>query len=647
MAYEPADGVLARYFCGESMENPCQKCAPRGGGMYFFIGKQAPRFTFAALGSAQRSRTLLSGLGVAREIDACSNVPSLEEELEHSALARQISNKLLYTRWQRALDLTRVKKIGEFWVETDYENEYFKSNQICNSIVLSKSIYEDCISGHDINPEDNVQRPTQNTITTHSWYSNVCPGNNGGHGARQTLADLLEEHGRVKGQDDDSPPCDKEYVLQLLEDKQAEDGEYDLWSDHCPDVECGYHKDGLPNPAGYRPFDIVDGQHRTRGVCSVFNAQYENADPDEFGICKMGFQEHSTSLALCEQDCGLDQWDSSIPPTLDHLPFTILPWGQADEQAKARVFTDITTRGEDMEPLHKLSMLWRFDLKDGKVAQWKNWQTEFNFEEQSIHNLAYELILYLCYTNTLQQTFNKIPPIITKNQNTLIDIEHLLRYHVLDWMDTGNILDHSSVYDSNVQRNHVASSIDRYLQGWAYWLSGPMRGPDAPANDQRIWTPTHSKWDHRQPEGDKHPHLDQAHGFKAGHKTSQRTGGYLQSHQQTPPSDMRIGKTNSTTLIHLVFDLFPTIVESILRDKYIAAGNNAHDWTPDMVSSLPTNVIAITDSDYWIKLQPMLDYESNDRIVFGTYPFENSEYNTTQKRQHLIEMLNKKFRWLP
>jgi hypothetical protein len=110
---------------------------------------------------------------------------------------------------------------------------------------------------------------------------------------------------------------------------------------------------------------------------------------------------------------------------------------------------------------------------------------------------------------------------------------------------------------------------------------------------------------------------------------------------------MRIGKTNSTTLIHLVFDLFPTIVESILRDKYIAAGNNAHDWTPDMVSSLPTNVIAITDSDYWIKLQPMLDYESNDRIVFGTYPFENSEYNTTQKRQHLIEMLNKKFRWLP
>lgn len=651
MAFVPADGILARYYCEAPGGGVCVGCNQRGGGMYFFIGKEAPKFKFKVLGSNQRTRTIFTGIGVARELDACSDVPALEEHLSHQKLAEKISQKLGYTKWQRALELGRVNKIGEFWSNPDV------SNQICNSIVLARSPVENCITGIQFE-EGEGDEPVQRDVETHRWYSHTCPGGQNGHNNEQPLHELLDQFGRKNpGQADNEKPCDADYVLEFLNEKTAEDPEYKLWSDHCPDPNCGYHSKPIPRQGKYRPFEIVDGQHRTRGVNSVQNAQFENHPPDEFGHCEMGETTHHTNPTLCEDpnECGPGVWTRKIRPTQDFLPFTLLPWD--DDQAKARVFTDITTRGRDMQPLHKLSMLWRFSLPDGKITQWGENKT-WNFEGNSKHALAYLLCINLA-KNNLNQTKGRIPPIITKDEPVLIGIESLFNDYILKWMGTGKILCNESVYISDANTVEIAQQINHYLNAWAYWLSGPMDGPDSPAANQRLWTPSHELWT-TTAGAPKHPHFAEAlaanqadatvPNYKMGHKQSRLNGGYFQTPANPTPEDERAeGKVRKTGLMWFVFDLLPLIVESILKDLYEANPvNDANPWVETMVSTGGSNILSITFDQYKDKLETLLKqypFNSTDRVEYGYTPMEKAELLNKEVRRDIIDRIKNEWGW--
>ena len=620
--------------------------------MYFFIGKEAPKFTFQLLGSNQRTRTIYTGIGVARELDACSDVPALDEHLSHQALASKIQQKLQYKKWQRALKYDRVNNIGEFWANPNV------TNQICNSIVLAKSQVQNCIIGLDF-ADGEGNEPILKNIETHTWYAHMCPGGANGHPTAQSLSDLLEEFGRVNpGQADNEKPCDATYVLDFLQTKVAEDAEYKLWSDHCPDIRCDYHAKPIPVEGGkYRPFEIVDGQHRTRGVNSVQNAQFENEPADQYGHCSNDETAHHTDPALCQDpfQCGPGAWSEGIRPTQDFLPFTLLPWD--DDQAKARVFTDITTRGRDMQPLHKLSMLWRFSLPDGKITQWGEDKT-WNFEDDSEHTLAYILCIALA-KNTLNQTKGKIPPIITKDHNTLIGVESLFNDYILKWMKPGKILDKESVYTSDALTNSIATQINHYLNAWAYWLSGPMDGPGAPATNQRVWTPSHELWTTAPGAAAQHPHFAAATAANAAdptipdymnaHKSHRGTGGYFQTPTNpTPAKDMQEGKVAVTGLMWLVFDLLPLVVESILKDSHEQiAANAAIPWDPDFVTNA-NNITTLTFTDYRDKLEDLLKqypFNAQNRVAFGTTPMRKEQFVKSGERRDIINRIKKDWGW--
>lgn len=654
MAFEPADGILARYYC-EDNDGPCFKCAPRGGGMYFFIGTQAPRFIFKMIGTKQRTRTLFTGMGVARELDACSDVPSLEEHLSHQALATNLSRGDEYDKWQRALKLSRVENIGAFWRDDG------GTSQICNSIVLANSSRHGAVTGFEF-ANDEGNEPVEKQIQTYAWYSDSCPGGAGGHVGEEQLSTLLETHGRENtGLDADEKPCDKTYVLEEFQRARAENPDVKLWSDHCPDKDCRFHAQPFNHVEGrYRPFEIVDGQHRTRGVNNVWNAQYENYPQEQFGHCLNGELAHNTDPDSCRDpmECGPDRWEERIRPTRDHLPFTLLPW--EDAQAKARVFTDITTRGEDMQPLHKLSMLWRFKLTDGRISH-SGWDdVEWNFAENSKHALAYELCLALGRTGANHpQTAGRIPPIITKDQPVLIDIKRLLNEYIIKWMDGGEILDHNTVFADNVNTNIIASKINEYLLAWAYWLSGPLNGPDAPGphadppagtpSGRRIWTPTHPQWTNAGG-APQHSVLIEAadpanQDYRAGHKTPQTDGGFFQNPSNRPTRQrIAAGEITMTGPLQVVFDLFPVLVESILRNKYIDNGNDPNGWDSSYVTNVGATVLEITFEEFRDTLEPILKqypYDREGRIQFGGKQWKKDDWGNSGPRKLFVNKFTK------
>ena len=82
--------------------------------MYFFYGAEIPTFAFPAVAMEQKERTLISGFGEAREIDACSSVPSIDESKTYGDLADEFlarDNR----DWQRSLNPIRTRDIAKFW----------------------------------------------------------------------------------------------------------------------------------------------------------------------------------------------------------------------------------------------------------------------------------------------------------------------------------------------------------------------------------------------------------------------------------------------------------------------------------------------------------------------------------------------------
>jgi len=101
-------------------------------------------------------------------------------------------------------------------------------------------------------------------------------------------------------------------------------------TDRCYVHGCTYHRKPYPKPAV-----IIDGQHRVRGLASDA--------PSSKKIRVLG---------------GTEEYASRVP-----IPLIILSakgLNAFDENTQARIFADITTKAEDLQPLHKLWLLYRF-----------------------------------------------------------------------------------------------------------------------------------------------------------------------------------------------------------------------------------------------------------------------------------------------
>jgi hypothetical protein len=101
------------------------------------------------------------------------------------------------------------------------------------------------------------------------------------------------------------------------------------WFDRCMEHECKFH-DG--EQIDHRPLQIIDGQHRIRGTQSGPAALEKNPSTNLF------FAEEGLGFVLLRSD-EMDSFDL---------------------QAQAKIFTEITTKGEELFPNHKVYLMYRF-----------------------------------------------------------------------------------------------------------------------------------------------------------------------------------------------------------------------------------------------------------------------------------------------
>ena len=576
MAITPAEGILIRYHCD------CEGCSPRGGALYFFYGTEIPTFAFPAVATKQKGRTLISGFGEAREIDACSSVPSIDESKTYGDLADEFlarDNR----DWQRSLNPIRTRDIAKFWrdytlkapaVDMD-QPEYlaevkFDHSTLANPIIIG---YD---SDEALDPDDFEGLDIEGT-----WYGNYCAV------CAKSVHVILNEM-----EEEENSLCGKEYVLgvisnhnEKMETAGVDTSEWKHYSDFCPNPGCNKHTDTLENNG--RPFEIIDGQHRTRGINHQDNSQYEHEA--DYGACFFG-EGHTKEE--CAEDCEEGVWKDFTPPTREPIGFSMMmEEDEGDDVVKAKVFIDINTRAEDLAPTHKLTMLWRHNIHDGKIVQWEETGLDFSDATKEEY-LIYHLILEMTKTSSdHDQTKNRIPLLIAKTGvEELVSVKRL-RSYLKELMQPNRIF---SGYNSTARAEQYAKIFNNYLNAWAYHYSDPI---DEAEPSKRWWTPSHKKYG----EGVGKDESTVAHLAKTVSKSPKPKGGYFQTPQPTTEEEMSLGEVNQTGLMQVVFELFPIISTYLLKKK---AETDKEPWSNAL---LGTKYIAtcgeLTESNYRAQIE--------------------------------------------
>jgi len=589
MAITPDEGILIRYHCD------CERCSPRGGALYFFYGAKEPTFAFPAVATKQKERTLISGFGEAREIDACSSVPSIDESKSYGVLADEFiaqDNR----DWQRGLNRIRTRDIARFWrgytlkapaVDMDqpeYLNEVkFDHSTLANPIIIG------------YNPDEVLDLDDFNGLNIEgTWYGNYC-----GVCAKSV-------HGILNEMEEAADSlCGKQYVLDVISNHNekmeglgVDTSEWKHYSDFCPKPDCIKHIDTLKNNG--RPFEIIDGQHRTRGINHPENSISEH--DAAYGACFFG-ELHTKED--CASDCGKDVWKDFTSPTREPIGFSMMmEEDEGDDVVKAKVFIDINTRAEDLAPTHKLTMLWRHNIHDGKIVQWEEVGLDFT-DETTEEYLIYYLILEMTKTSSdHDQTKNRIPLLIAKtNEEELVSVKRL-RSYLKELMQPNRIF---SGYNSTARAEQYAKIFNKYLNAWAYHYSDPIDEADP---SKRWWTPSHKKYG----EGVGKDDATVEHLAKTVSKSHKGSGGYFQTTTQSASEEeMNLGEVHQTGLLKVVFELFPIISIHLLKKKALADGV---DWEDSL---LGTKYIAtcgeLTESNYRAQIAR---FKNNADIGEGT-----------------------------
>ena len=152
------------------------RCALRGGWLYIHNGPWTPELEVSKMD--QKSKSLYIGHAPARLIDALSNVPAIETDGTSLELAVNYHKHIEYKNWQRQVDPSRMKKIGDFW--------YIDNTSIANSVTLGArenlQTYnlEEVISVDVVKDDDGKIKPVAHPkvsrvrIKFDNWYKNRC-----------------------------------------------------------------------------------------------------------------------------------------------------------------------------------------------------------------------------------------------------------------------------------------------------------------------------------------------------------------------------------------------------------------------------------------------------------------------------------------
>ena len=654
MAYSPSNGLLIHYHCG------CQYCSSRGGTTYFFYGSEAPTFTLSAISTKQKGKWLLTGLAETRELDACSIVPSISENSSNKDLAQELFNKSS-DKWQRALKETRTKDIGEFWRRTKIERDApprIEQTPLSNGVVI----------GWGTNDENTLAmfEKTPTTLLSLSmgdtWFADYCSF------CEQNVKYILDSDGR----NNDLDKCGVDYVqdqinkhkaLMASEDINTDD--WKLYSDHCPksddtdDGTCRRHRDHSGIIDNMRPLEIIDGQHRVRGFNHHSNAIFENLD--NYGICVWGNGMHDTpdsaedtGKAACQKSkdvggCGPDGWFKMNSPTRENIPFSMMvlePNDSLDEKRKAEVFIDINTRAEDLAPNHKITMLWRHGVSDGRIDDThKDWRrvegTDLDFSSvTNTEYLVYSLILELAKESKYDQTVGQIPPISIssdkKNAENLIGVGHL-RTLLIEWMNPGKVF---AGYSDITSAPDYAIIFNRYLRAWAWHFSGPhhLGGEINDEPDKRVWTPSHQYYQAGNPWHDSEDLAGPA-------KNKLRDGGWIKKPGGTiEESYYSKGGVTQTGWLALAIHLFPIISLKIMQDIFLEADPNhaIEDWQNSHASAAPYNATNISERHYRAELKQFAEDIIFDDEDAGT---KNSSVQGDAAKKAFANLLVEKYGW--
>lgn len=336
------------------------KCALRGGWLYIHNGPWTPVLEVSKM--EQKSKSLYIGHAPARLIDALSNVPAIETDGTSLELAVNYHKHIEYKNWQRQVDPSRMKKIGDFW--------YIANTSIANSVTLGArenlQTYnlEEVISIDVAMDDDGGIKPVAKPkvsrvrIKFDNWYKNRC------NECDKSIQEILVE----LAQTNDYAGLDLELLNQLNNDS--------IYTDYCPKQGCSFHtsalKDSLASEPAYRPIEIIDGQHRVRGTQSGDSGDTEQGPP---GACSQLSPTH-INPDICNsssQDCV---WIEGIPNTRERLPFTLalaeIEGGGTrnfNQHQMAEIFQQITTKAEELDPFLKWYLLWRYNDKEPNHVQ--------------------------------------------------------------------------------------------------------------------------------------------------------------------------------------------------------------------------------------------------------------------------------------
>jgi hypothetical protein len=401
----------------------------------------------------QKDRKFWVGGHSAMYIDLMSNVPQVEDEKMQSDLAVDLLKKEGYGNYQRKLNQTRVNNFGKFWENPE--------NSLVNGITIATNYTP--VTGEK--KEKNViyfDESDRELIISDKFLGSEC--DDCSNNVYEQLEAVLDQI------DKDALPDKYNHISGLIEKvnewkKRTKLPYSSIKTYHCLNPRCkskdnkNHHTNGISQNhfAKYKPFSVLDGQHRVKGSqrASIFG--------DETGICLTCKEENAEYTIECAQESH----EQKIQINNFHdeaIPFTLVSEGYGgfpiDQQG--RLFAQITTEAKPLEYDHLRYMSWRFSLEhDG---------ADFTPGSTTRDGICFKVLLTLAKEGLLSNRFRLLGEL--KNGNADDDI--LKQFYVttpkklfelIKYVDNEYFRHFGNYYDDRPERiDDYASAIRNYFQ---------------------------------------------------------------------------------------------------------------------------------------------------------------------------------------
>lgn len=203
---------------------------------------------------------------------------------------------------------------------------------------------------------------------------------------------------------------------EVVEDEKAA-----YWFDRCPNHKCNEHSKDK------RPGTIIDGQHRIRGTQGKHCTGNNPEEP---------------------------------------LVTSVLTEDEFDKSKQAKIFTEITTSAVDLEPLHKIFLLYKFKMEGPRILQLKA-----DFREDSElgrrNRKAYQIACHLCSRSKTSKWYDRISILRFRGgrlrRADFIEVGGFIPV-VAEWLKSGGIFSDRTQPDGMKSIDDACNELDDYLR---------------------------------------------------------------------------------------------------------------------------------------------------------------------------------------